>query len=212
MASADKKLTSVDTPILILVEGSTDKAFIEDHLLNTDALKPLKGLFTIHAADSYQKIGQMIENIESIRGFHQLSTLAVIADADESPAERANEIESWLNRLNGLGSAIQSQCLLTPSMEEPGALESLVLKALKPEQLACADAYISCVSVRTSLNVAQRDKLRLYAWMSEQDKEPMTNFMRVKHTGVRAIDVNHAAFAPIVEFLKKLAASCSPKS
>ena len=185
------------TPILVVVEGETDKAFIECLIKESSRILS-KQLFQVHAAGNYEKVIQTVKFIAANDTGSQLKQLALVVDADEAPLTRSKELNDLIA---GLVEQFATTALILPSATEAGALESLVLKTLNVDTLACSDAYTNCVEQTASLNTAQRDKLRMYAWTSQQQKEPVTNFMRVKNEGNRVIKVNDKAFEPVVQFL-----------
>jgi hypothetical protein len=187
----------IKKPVFVLTEGITDKEFIEKLISERTEFKN-KDVFQIHSTGNYEKIIATVNFIATNDDGSVLKQLALIVDADEKPAQRVTELTSLIA---GLDEKFETSFLMSPSATEAGALESLVLQSLDKDSLACSDEYLSCVEKSAQLNIAQRDKLRLYAWTSQHQKEPVTNFMRVKSDGQRVVDVHHAAFKPITDFL-----------
>jgi hypothetical protein len=183
--------------ILILTEGITDKEFIEKIISERGEIRN-KDIFEVLSAGNYEKTISTVNFIAANDDGSVLQQLGLVVDADEAPEERVTELTSLIASLN---EKFETSFLMLPSASEAGALESLVLQSLDKASLACSDEYLSCVEKSAQLNTAQRDKLRLYAWTSQHQKEPVTNFMRVKADGQRVVDVHHAAFKPITDFL-----------
>ena len=194
-------MEQISAPILLLVEGITDKEFIEK-LLALPTLIAHKAKFDVEHIGGYDKLKPFIEGLKDRPNVANVKVLVVIVDSDERPQLRSADVDLLLQTVQT--AKRQTDYLLLPNNQTAGALESLVLKTLSPSDLACAEQYIECIASSSPLNQAQTDKLRLYAWTSQQQKEPTSNFMRPKVGGVRAIDLQHEALSPVRDFLLKL--------
>ena len=195
-------MEQISAPILLLVEGVTDKAFIEK-LLALHMLVSHKTKFDVEAIGGYDNLKPFIKGFNDRPNAANVKVLAAIVDADEHPQLRNTDVDTLLQTVRT--KELLTDHLLLPDNQTSGALESLVLKTLSRKDLACASQYVGCAASISALNQAQTDKLSLYAWTSQQQKEPTNNFMRPKVDGARSIDFQHEAFASIKDFLLKLA-------
>jgi hypothetical protein len=201
MAKSNLPHLTLTTPILVITEGVTDlELIIKIFELNLQIIN--RDSFQFHAAGSYEKALKTLEFVSSSDQGRITKIIGLIVDADDAPTQRVLDLGSLVNTEN---YPFVLRYHIVPGAQTAGAIESLALLTLDENTLACSEAFVACVESTAPLNAAQRDKLKLYAWTSQQEKEPVTNFMRVKSQGQRAVDVNHAAFDPIVAFLTQLA-------
>ena len=189
------------SPILVLTEGKTDLELVQK-IFEQNATIENKNLFQFHHAGSYEKVIKTIEFASANDRGKTAKMIGLMVDADNDPVAR----DAQLKKLANDGKyPFALHYLIVPSAQTAGAIETLALKTLDDDTLACSEAFVACIEKTTPLNPAQRDKLKLYAWTSQQEKEPVTNFMRVKNQSSSLVDVTHDAFQQIVTFLTQLA-------
>lgn len=118
--------------LLIVVEGQTDRNFIEvycDFLCIKAEVKSCGGK----------------HNLSSIKDIKRYDRVKIIFDADE---DREKAKENILNQLNESFSEDQSKCeiFLLPNNNESGDLETLLKNiATKPHIFECFKQYTKCI-------------------------------------------------------------------
>jgi hypothetical protein len=134
--------------------------------------------------------------------------IGVIYDSEEKPSETAAELESFRAITTTVRPEIQYHILQLPSSSEIGSLEKICLGTIDANDplLLCSDAFIDCVSQHDNklTTTARKDKARFIAWYAAKTGKPIGR-LGLDARGEKILDLSHAAFDPIVLFLKQLA-------
>jgi hypothetical protein len=86
---------------LILCEGSSDKAFFTGLINNHDDLPDFQVQFPLGADEEtggYTKYGEFLKNAPTATGFSVLKAVLIVADNDDCPEQRFQEIQAQLRQ------------------------------------------------------------------------------------------------------------------
>ena len=158
----------------LVVEG-VDEEYLLRVLLKSLGLdgvqvQPMGGVGNLHP---------FVKALASTSGFHGVSALGVIRDADNDPA---GAFESVCHALKKAALPAPGKCLeihgesprvgvmLMPNDEEEGALEDLLLKSVEERPEAeCVDAYFECLRKRGASVERHESKRRVQAYIASHD-------------------------------------------
>jgi hypothetical protein len=223
MSEVARKLLTINNPIHVLCEGSSDKGFLE-HLIEHRGLHGFDvGCPTPETSGGYGVSGfqKYLLAIETSSDRARLRGLLVVADGDENPARRFEEIHSALaaidcdvNQPFAL-SRIESKALtiavfLVPGRDRTGTLEHLLLDAVfegRPELKRCVSSFQDCLDEPGGWSDNKQAKMQLHALIAGCcEEEPSTNLATLWNKRGNPIPLASARFNELVETLRYFAA------
>ena len=197
---------------LLLVEGKDEEVFFKIFLER----KRIDGI-QIMSSGGKEQFKILFPEIKKTPGFDEVSSLAVIHDADNDAQATFQRICSVLNN-NNLNSPQKVSAFVSgsprvgvfiiPDGKNTGKLESLCLSTVKSEGIIkCIDSFITCIEQESNSNdnsyKKPKDvhKARCRAFLSAMEKDTPT-------LGVAAEkgywDFNSEELNPLLDFLKQL--------
>ncbi len=226
---APRKLTLVSDPVLLLCEGAHDRELLQ-HLLDQRGIDNVTvcsnyGLSRNHGNSFF---GQSLNALINVPGFDRLKAVVIITDSDNSPTDSfalvRKQIEDTTDILGppirryptpaNAGVVMPGQpamaVLMIPGPDRTGAMETLCLDAARhgsPQLVACVDAFADCAGVNSWKNENNRSKARFRSLVvagNETDPEISPANLWSDGSGHRIIPLDHAAFDPIADFLRRL--------
>ena len=198
---------TIDADVVLLVEGSDD-IFVAGLLL--DNISP-----TWRTKVDVQEVAQMggysqrLIALATLPNFkNRVTKVAVLVDSDNRPAEKAVLWAEEKMRFEQVNPTVQLVCLIVPSPTTNGALESVFLQSLQPDNasIACVLALNDCLAGHTRHSTqAQKDKFALMTYINSRVKNPYSRIGYALTQDARDLfDFKHPAFKPLVEFLESL--------
>lgn len=199
-------LDSITKRVLLLVEGPDDHAIV-CYLLN--GINPdWKQSIDVQHNGGASGLPKAARAIRLVSGFDQVRQLAVLVDADESPA-KTDQVWSEEKRLFLIEYPDRKMdYLVLPSSAAKGALETVFLQSLGQENInfQCVANFMACLSGHTRHTTqAQKDKLALISYINSCVKTPYSRVGVALGQGAKKLfDFTHPAFQPLVVFLESL--------
>ena len=200
----------IEKPIIFVVEGLDDKAFIEEFL---DFLK-LKDNFQIKDCGGRDNIKQIIETLTKDANFNNVKYLIVLMDNDKN-AESTKVLIKNIFKGNLLPCHVNPGEFITnsdgnlncgyyvfPSQNEEGDLETMLLKTYTDNSInRCVNNFIDCFTNNSAkFKITNKKKLQAFIITSEKDSiKDLRTAVKAKH-----YDFNHEAFKELKEFLSKI--------
>lgn len=199
-------LDSITKKTLLLVEGPDDHAIV-CHLLN-GVNSDWKRSIDVQHNGGASNLPKAVRAICLVSGFDQVRQLALLVDADEFP-EKTNKIWSEEKRLFEENFPEKSfKYLILPSPTTQGALETIFLQSLEPENIKfkCVNCFMECLSGHTNHTTqSQKDKLALISYINASVKTPYSRVgMALQQKAKSLFDFTHPTFQPLVHFLESL--------
>jgi hypothetical protein len=196
---ASKPLTS---PVLILVEGSDEKFFIEAMCAHWFPEKIND--ITIENVEGSNNFSTHFEAL-TIRSSKSLRAIGIITDSEENP-------DATKQRWNDLFVKFPQKCvckkLQLPSDDQAGAFETLALTAVSNNPIVkCATDFRDCVVEKIGKRtLAQKDKIVVQAWLSAELGNAYANLFKAqeKNPDKKLLDYDHPAFTSIKTFIADL--------
>jgi hypothetical protein len=147
---------SIVAPVLLLCEGAGDAAFFR-HVLDSYEITGFQVAFPPRDNPGFDGFAPYLSGMPIRRGYEDLKHIVIVADCDDNAAERFKKVIEVITVSNltapkearrpSKGTPAVTVVLL-PSNEEPGNLETLLLKTLKPhDKAACWDKYFECLKM-----------------------------------------------------------------
>lgn len=223
MTEAPGKTISITNAIHVLCEGGSDKGFLE-HLIRDRGLQGFDvGCPTPETVGAHGRSGfrQYTLAIETSPDRPKLKGLLVVADADDNPAQRFQEIRGALAAMKCDVNApfvpqrISSQDLtvavfMMPGPGRRGALEHLLLEATldqSRELEACVNGFRDCLRNPASWTENKQAQMRLHALIAGCcEEDPSTNLATVWSKGGNPIPLGSNRFDEMAETLRHFAA------
>ncbi len=212
---------SINSPFHVVCEGNTDKAFLE-HLIEHLGLQDFKvGTPERVGAHGVSGFRKYLLAIETSSGPARLRGLLVVADADDDPAQRFNEVRAALARIGCdvpepfTPRRVDSKNLtvgvfLMPGRGRPGTLEHLLLDAVfehRPELERCVNEFQECLNGPAAWPENKRAKMQLHALIAGCcEEEPSTNLATLWSKRGNPVPLASARFNELVETLRYFAA------
>lgn len=206
MKSGNPGNETIAAPVLLLVEGKDEEYLVRkmcDQWFGDQAAQI--DIECVQGKDNFPKRFKALK----VRSPGHLQVVGVIADSEENPA--ATEL-SWAALLADVSPVIKCPCkvLQLPDAQSVGAFESLVLNALTGNPVVeCATTFRDCVSPHLGdRTAAQKDKIAVHAWLSATLGIAYGNVFKAQQQNPDQVLLNydHAAFAPIKQFIEALLA------
>jgi hypothetical protein len=193
-------------PFLLIGEGTGEKEFFTDLLTEM-------GIPGVQVEDyaGKNKLAAYLKGLTIRSGFDQLQRLVITRDADNDAAGAAASIQAAIAAA-GLSAALTVSSMVLPGGGKEGALESLWLESLKGALYEdCVQRFFECLQENgwePSQLFAKKDKALTQVWLAT--KNPSNEAFhrasaygrRSKYAGEKWVDFDHAAFAPLKEFLR----------
>nr|WP_315244619.1 DUF3226 domain-containing protein [uncultured Albidiferax sp.] len=199
-----KSAEGITAPVLLLVEGKDEEYLVQkmcEHWFPARAAN-----IDIECVDGADNFPRRFKALPS-RSRDSLRVVGVITDSEEDPQATARR---WIDLFAEVEPAIKRPCkkLQLPHQDKPGAFEALVLQALQADPIAvCALGFRDCVTQHTGARtLAQQDKIAVQAWLSASLGGAYGNVFKAqkKYPEKVLLDYDHAAFAPIKQFIEDL--------
>ena len=213
------RLSKIDKPNLLLVEGPDDQLLLEK-LVAKNGSSVAQGIqvVAVEGKDRFREEIRAVVGAQRL-GRIQLRSLGVIRDADEDAdasfrsvrdglknADTALSLPSVSGEVVGLSPRVGVFIMLDGT--SPGSLESLCLRSVHHQPAAkCVEQYLVCLDTGHGWDrdrqplAAQRDKAFAHAYLASR-KDPVARIGEGARQGVW--DFNHEVFQPVVRFLVKL--------
>ena len=150
--------------MLIIVEGHTDKDFIELYCRYLEVEIEPKQICQTDGKDNIKSVKEKIH-----KALNMGKRVLIIFDADDDMQKSLKNIQTQLVSLN---SSWKNQCeiFLTPNNKNAGNLETLLENTAKEKCiLKCFDNYIECIAKLRDKNSAIRlpnKKAKVFAYLS----------------------------------------------
>ena len=195
---------AITAPVLLLVEGEDEKYLVREmceHWFSGTAANI--DIECVHGAANFHRHFRVLK----VRSLGPLRVVGVITDSEEDPQATA---QRWVDLFAEVEPDIKRPCkkLQLPDEGKPGAFEALVLQALEADAIAnCAIGFRDCVRSHIGeKTLAQQDKIAVQAWLSASLGGAYGNVFKAqkKYPEKVLLDYDHAAFAPIKQFIKDL--------
>lgn len=199
----------LDRSKILVVEGQDDKKVVSA-ILNY-----------LNIADDFQvvdmggkdRLSPYLQGLPGATGFHQVETLGIIRDADNSAGAAFQSVCSGL--LNTRVLSIPKQPLviadgkprvaifLWPDCAKPGTLETLCMASvINHPAIICIDDFMSCVQTTSGEPPKNREKARVQAFLASHAKRTYRTIGDAAQANVWPW--NHPVFEPITTFLNAL--------
>lgn len=175
---------------LIIVEGESDKSFLENYLefLNLQA----DGISICGGKDNLKNLLPNIENVINSK------KVAIIFDADDDYGKAKANIKKQLGDYFN-----EVEIFLFPNNEESGNLEKLIEKiARKKEFIDCFKKYLGCIKQKNQqIDLKNIEKSIIYAYLQACGER---NFKKIDFKNRNLFDLNCAYLKPLKKFLENL--------
>lgn len=198
----------MDTSIkaVLIVEGS-DEQDVVNHLCEKHMITGI----TLEVLDGRDRLTLRAKSIAGDSKYREVHRVGIIYDSEEEPAQTKATLEEVTLLITQQSPKKTVQVLQLPADNRVGSFEALCLKAITPTDpvLACFNQYLKCLEGKDhKLNTqAQKDKARLLAWYAAKYGKHIGRIGADAHgKGNGFFDYTHAAFDPLVTFLKRLVA------
>lgn len=213
---------------LILVEGSSDKAFFEKLLENRNiegfnVFSPWDMGTKLEGEDS---IKHLLDTLPIQRGFDAIERILVVVDSDTDPVEKFNKFKKLLSETKVLsgrtgrypepitpnifessGNGLSVAIMTLPCSSSTGAMETLCLQAAMPQFPAaanCIDAFVTCAGADL-WSPQKLAKFRLRSLISTQhDKNPDLPTTYLWDCAPNIVPLSSAAFDVLADFLNNI--------
>jgi hypothetical protein len=204
MKSAKLGNEAITAPVLLLVEGEDEEYLVQKMCEHWFPGRMASiDIECVRGADKFPGRFKALK----VRSHGPLAVVGVIADSEDAPLATA---QRWANLFAEVEPVIQRSCQLLqlPNAREPGAFEALVLQALDADPIAvCALGFRDCVAPHIGARtLAKKDKIAVQAWLSASLGGAYGNVFKAQKTQPETalLDYDHAAFAPIKQFIEDL--------
>jgi len=154
---------------------------------------------------------QYIQLLPAISGFHKVSSMGMIRDADADPARAFQDACKALTRAGlPVPPAVPQPSpptpkvtvMLLPDARSSGMLKTLYWRTLAGDpRVTCTEEFLACVARETGQPIARMDKSRVYAYIAARE-EPWLLLGQAARAGYFPWD--SAEFAEIKQFLQGL--------
>jgi hypothetical protein len=211
--------------VIILTEGRADDVFIAT-LIGNRNIQNLEVIPPQHPEiHGYQNFELRLRNLRAGSRYDltQYKAILIVADNDEHPQPRFNEITSQITAAGGYGVPTRPRelaesagyppiaVLMLPWDDTPGALETVLLEAGRsnlPHIAQCVDTFLACIDVN-SWDMIKRLKLELRCLVSAACKNDPTlgvpHIWSSKNTSDgEKVPLGHSSFNQIAEYLRSL--------
>ena len=205
-------LKEIKSQKLLLVEGKDEEAFFKIFLER----KRIDGIQIMSSGGKHQ-FQTLFPRIKKAPGFDEISSLAVIHDADMDAYKAFQSICSVLNNndikspekiSSFVSSSSRVGVFIIPDGKNKGNLESLCLSTVESEDvIKCIDSFMTCIEQKPNLNNSNYNfpkniyKARCRAFLSAMEKDTPS-------LGIAAQrdywDFNSEKLNPLLNFLKQL--------
>ena len=199
--------TQLTSRVQVLVEGSEPR-----NLLRVFSKSWGVSGIEIHDFGGVTELRGYLATFRVVRGFHEVSHLAIIRDAEQSAHSAFKSIQHSLQavglnypdvpRTSSSGRPATSVFIL-PDSVSMGGLESLLWRSIEGNPRAkCIDDYVECMALQ-NMTVAQADKARVLAWLAAQRRATDSIGVAAR---MRYWNPMHKSFAEMRQFLEELTA------
>jgi len=203
-------LKGIKSKKLLLVEGKDEEVFFETFL----KIKKIDGIQIIPSGGKHQ-FQKLLPIIKKAPGFDEISSLAVIQDADMDADKAFQGICSVLNNndvkspdeiASFVSDSPRVGVFIIPDGKNEGKLESLCLSTVKSEGIIeCIDSFMTCIEKNPNSNgynfPKDIHKARCRAFLSAMEKDTSSLGIAAKKG---YWDFDSEKLNPLLNFLKQL--------
>ena len=158
--------SAINASRLLLGEGVEERYFFAamlKHLQIADV--------AIESYDGKDKLGAYLKALRNRSGFAQVTTLAILRDADDDPKAAEASVKGAVARAQ-FPETVDVRILILPGGGQLGALENLCLAPLRGSRIEnCIETYLLCATEATGVthtSTTDKAKARIHAWLAAQ--------------------------------------------
>ena len=209
--------SALTKPNLIICEGKGDAAFFR-HILDANEIS----CFQVGKFGS-TGFGKYLAGLTARSGYRTLKHIVIARDSDLNPSKSFNEVCGQIREAGGYnipdqpltptnGQDPRISVLLVPDSEEPGNLETLLLKAitLDHQDKDCIETYFNCMKTdEFEITVSSKKKVTTII-AAKNHKNPSCSLAFIwskDQQEYNPINIKHPALSDIVKFLQSFPAS-----
>ena len=203
---AASKSFQISKERLLLVEGRDDEEFLRGLCVHMDVSN-----LQVHQYGGKTNLRPFLSTLPRLPNFEMLTRLGITRDADDSAADTLKSVQDALANAElpaaeDPGSASHSiphvSVMLIPPEGSDGCLETLLWETIETSPVAgCIEEFVDCADIPAS--GSRSAKARVYAYIAAQDS-PGLKIGEAARAGYW--DFDHAAFNPLKNFVRALAA------
>ncbi len=213
---------------LLLVEGSSDKAFFDNLLKERnvqgfDVFCPKNADKTLGGEDA---IKHLLKALPLSKDFYKIEKIIIVTDADCDSSQKFNKFQQLLNNTDKISgtndkypvptapyefatsaSNLSVAVMTLPLYESTGAMESICLAAampIFPVEMECINNFVSCISAH-QWSPQKLAKLKLRSLISTQYKKNPdlpTTYLWIEAPEI--VPLESEVFDPLIEYLKQV--------
>ena len=202
----EKPLSPITKFKVLIVEGEEERRVFSaliDHLNLPDIeIRDIGGKTKFHTN---------VRTLKITPGFHRVTSIGVIRDADDDPDGAFQSVCAALQNagfarpkkpLQPVGCLPQVVVMILPDGETPGMLEDLCLKSVKEDPaMRCVDEYFECLQERDGRLPSNLSKARVHAFLASRER-PGLRLGEAAQKGHWPWE--HPAFEQVRQFLNTL--------
>ena len=200
---------TIEQPKQLIVEGNDEVRLfsaLRRHLSISD--------LQVHPCDGYQKLKRFLRTFTADSNFHQVESLAVVADANSNRDGRQQSIRDALSNAElpvpseplqfASQGGVKVSYLVIPHNTEGTMLEDVCLASVSSDPaMKCVNEYFECLTregASTPRNV-RMSKARVHAFLASRD-DPALRIGEAADSGIWKF--NDESFRSMRELLKAL--------
>jgi hypothetical protein len=204
-------LESIITPVYVICEGDSDKAFLECLQSNYQL-----GSFGVKAAEGKDKYRRVLDGLQAASGRESLQTLVLFMDADESADATFMQIQA---DLHATGFPVPQEpftivegqpkvsIFLFPGRNRTGTLEHILVPAAlesRPDVAECLGQFCACVPHLPlwSANKFVKMQLQIFTAACHED-DPCRPLRWILKRSDTPIPVTSQHYQEVVDFLRQ---------
>lgn len=202
-------LPTIEQPRQLIVEGN-DEVRVFYALCRHLGISGLQ----VQQYDGYRNLRRFLRTLTAVPDFHEVESLAVVADADRNRSGRQQSIRDALTN-SGLPApsaplqlashgGIRTAYLVIPHDSEGTMLEDVCLASVRLDvAMKCVDEYFECLDREgaSTPRAVQMSKARVHAFLASRD-DPALRIGEAADGGIWQLDDD--AFRPMRELLAML--------
>ena len=215
---------------LIVCEGASDKAFIDELIDNRDlSSAAVRWPGDRVDEDKWRKLGsgkdaipRFINALSTERGFGDYGNLVIVVDNDDNPDKTYASLFKKLTRddsrrfdppeqpwMTNRSRSLPCSVITLPGKDQPGALESLLLRSIDiskvgRKRINCWEKYIECWAIE-NVNLMHTDKMKLASLTSMTcEKNPNVPLRWIYDMQENPINLSHSCFNDVAQFFQDL--------
>jgi hypothetical protein len=165
---------TIDKSKLLLVEGSHEEKFFSRLTRNMGLLDTIQ----VRQVGGKNLFKPNVKNIRSYDGFHQVESIGIIRDADDSFTDTFNSVQEALRgatlptplrSMEFVGNAPRVGVFIAPDNQKNGALENLCLATVEGDPvLDCVEDYFECLKRIQKIDHPHPSKARVQVYLAKE--------------------------------------------